>query len=229
LSDVITGKRATCVVLLLGATILSGCLSGESSVVSGTSAGSRATGSDPSNSVPIISGSPNAAVVVGDTYSFTPSASDPDGDALTFSIINKPGWASFNTSNGRLSGQALLGDVGDYNDIRISVSDGDASTRLTPFSITVSQAALGSISLSWSAPTQNTDGTALTNLAGYVLYYGQSSGDYNKTVPIDNPSISTYVIENLVPDTYYFVATAVNTAGIESDYSGEAVKTVTSD
>ena len=214
-------------ILLLGFLTLSGCLSGESSIVSGTSAGSRATGNDPSNSAPIISGAPNAAVVVGDTYSFTPSASDPDGDALTFSIINKPGWASFNTSNGRLSGQALLGDVGDYNDIRISVSDGDASARLTPFSITVSQAALGSISLSWSAPTQNTDGTALTNLAGYVLYYGQSSGNYNKTVPIDNPSISTYVIENLVPDTYYFVATAVNTTGGESDYSGEAVKTVT--
>ena len=121
----------------------------------------------------------------------------------------------------------MLGDVGDYNDIRISVSDGDASARLTPFSITVSQTALGSVSLSWSPPTQNTDGTALTNLAGYVLYYGQSSGNYNKTVPIDNPSISTYVIDNLVPDTYYIVATAVNTAGVESDYSGEAVKTVT--
>ena len=219
--------RASRVVLLLGILTLSGCLSGESTIVSGTSAGSRASGNDSTNSGPIIFGSPNAAVVVGDTYSFIPSASDPDGDALTFSIINKPGWASFNTSNGRLSGQALLGDVGDYNDIRISVSDGDASARLTPFSITVSQTALGSVSLSWSPPTQNTDGTALTNLAGYVLYYGQSSGNYNKTVPIDNPSISTYVIDNLVPDTYYIVATAVNTAGVESDYSGEAVKTVT--
>jgi hypothetical protein len=207
---------------------LSGCLSGESSIVSGTSAAPRASGNDPSNSAPVIFGSPNAAVVVGDTYSFTPSASDPDGDALTFSISNKPGWANFNTSNGRLSGQALLGDVGDYNDIRISVSDGNTSVSLANFSITVSQTALGSVSLSWSPPTQNTDGTALTDLAGYKLYYGQSSGNYDKTIRIDNPSVSTYVIDNLVPDTYYIVATAFNSAGVESSYSGEAVKTVTS-
>jgi hypothetical protein len=229
LSENLNAIRASRAVLLLGILTLSGCLSGESSIVSGTSAGSRATGNDPSNSAPVISGSPNAAVLVGDTYSFVPAASDSDGDVLTFSITNKPGWATFNTSNGRLSGQALLGNVGDYGAIRISVSDGDRSASLPDFSITVAQTALGSISLSWSPPTQNTDGSSLTDLAGYKLYYGQSSGTYDKSIRIDNPSISTYVIDNLVPDTYYIVATAFNSAGVESGFSGEAVKTVTSD
>ena len=203
--------------------LLGGCLESDES-----SDGFVDGGEPDTNSAPTISGVPATTVAVGDMYSFTPSASDPDGDALTFSISNKPGWANFNTSNGRLSGQALLGDVGDYNDIRISVSDGNTSVSLATFSITVSQAALGSVSLSWSPPTQNTDGTALTDLAGYKLYYGQSSGTYDKTISIDNPSVSTYVIDNLVPDTYYIVATAFNAAGVESDYSGEAVKTVAS-
>ena len=44
---------------------------------------------------------------------------------------------------------------------------------------------------------------------------------------IDTPGISSYVIENLLPDTYYIVATAFTTSGVESGFSNEAVKTVT--
>ena len=43
---------------------------------------------------------------------------------------------------------------------------------------------------------------------------------------IDNPSIDTYVIEDLLPGTYYAVATAFNAAGIESRYSNMAEKNV---
>jgi len=70
------------------------------------------------------------------------------------------------------------------------------------------------------------DGTPLTDLAGYKLYYGTSEGNYTKTISVDNPGIVTYVVDNLPLDTYYFVATAYNNSGVESPYSGVAVKVV---
>jgi hypothetical protein len=58
------------------------------------------------NSPPAISGTPPTAAVVGSAYSFTPSASDADGNTLTFSITGQPAWASFNTQTGRLNSSA---------------------------------------------------------------------------------------------------------------------------
>ena len=86
---------------------------------------------------------------------------------------------------------------------------------------------LGSMTLSWTAPTQNDDGAAPTDLAGFILYFGNWPDNHTKQAGMDYPSISTYLIENLLPDTYYVVATAFNSAGVESRYSGEAVKSVT--
>ena len=178
------------------------------------------------NSAPTISGNPAKAVTEGTQYSFTPDAGDPDGDSLSFSITNKPSWAAFDTGTGRLSGTPQAGDVGSYADIVISVSDGQASASLGAFSITVEAIAMGSVTLSWSPPTENTDGTALTDLAGYRIYWGTTSGSYPNSVSIDNPGVTTYVVENLVPGTYEFVATSYNTSGVESDYSAPATKTV---
>ena len=178
------------------------------------------------NSAPTISGNPAKAVTEGTQYSFTPDAGDPDGDSLSFSIANKPSWAAFDTGSGRLSGTPQAGDVGSYADIVISVSDGQASASLGAFSITVEAIAMGSVTLSWSPPTENTDGTALTDLAGYRIYWGTTSGSYPNSVSIDNPGVTTYVVENLVPGTYEFVATSYNTSGVESDYSAPATKTV---
>ncbi len=180
----------------------------------------------PANNAPVISGTPASEVLVDNAYSFTPTASDPDGDALTFSMQNKPTWAQFDTTTGTLSGTPQVSNVGDYQNIAITVSDGDLSNDLPPFSVTVVQNSDGSITLSWTAPTQNEDGSALTDLAAYKFYYGTSPGNYSDQVRVDNPGITTYVIENLAPATYYVVATAVNDAGVESQYSNEAVKQV---
>ena len=70
----------------------------------------------------------------------------------------------------------------------------------------VIQAATGTVTLSWTAPLENEDGTALTDLSAYTIYYGQESGDYDRTVSIDNPGMTTYVVENLTAGTWYFVA-----------------------
>ena len=178
------------------------------------------------NRAPTLSGTPAASVRVGETYTFQPSASDADGDSLSFSIENRPTWASFNSSTGVLTGTPSSVHVGVYSNIRISVTDGKATTRGTAFGIEVTQVSMGSATLSWTAPTENMDGSTLTDLAGFTLYYGTSEGSYTEQIQIDNPGISTYVVENLTPNTYYFVATAYNSSGVESPFSGVAVKVV---
>lgn len=178
------------------------------------------------NSVPVISGNPNSAVLINNMYDFEPIAQDADGDALTFEIGNKPDWASFDTATGRLSGQPTMADLGTYSDIVLSVSDGQASASLRAFSVTVTDSANGSVTLSWQAPTENADGSPLTNLAGYKIFYGVTSGQYNNEVVIDNAGTTTHVVDNLLPDTYYFAAKSFNSSGVESDFSGEAVKLV---
>jgi hypothetical protein len=83
----------------------------------------------------------------------------------------------------------------------------------------------GRATLSWNRPTKNTDGTRLTNLAGYKIYYGTSPGNYSEI--IDVGKATTHTIADLTDGfTYYFVATAYNTSGYESGYSNEVSKTI---
>ena len=178
------------------------------------------------NSAPTISGQPSTAVVVGAGYSFTPMASDSDGDTLTFDIQNMPGWANFDESSGALTGTPQDGDEGTYGGIVVSVSDGTDSASLSAFQIEVTATAMGSVTLSWTAPTENEDGSPLVDLAGYKIYYGTAPSDYTQSVRLDNPGMTSYVVENLSPNTYYFVATSFNTQGIESTNSNEAMRVV---
>ena len=178
------------------------------------------------NSPPRISGTPSPSVNVGQSYTFTPTASDPDGDNLSFSIQNKPSWALFDTSTGALSGTPQVGDAGSYGNILIGVSDGNLSDTLPAFTITVNQVSLGSTTLNWTPPTQNTDGSPLTNLAGFKIYYGTSSGNYPNQITINNPGVTTFVVDNLTPNTWYFVTTAFNSSGVESDVSNVSTKTI---
>jgi len=80
--------------------------------------------------------------------------------------------------------------------------------------------------MSWNAPTKNTDGSLLTDLAGYKVYYGTSSGHYTGSIKVigkNSTSISAATLTSSVPapGTYYIVVTAYDTSGIESDYSNE--------
>jgi hypothetical protein len=83
-----------------------------------------------------------------------------------------------------------------------------------------------SASLSWTPPTQNTDGSALTNLAGYRIAYGTSSTALTQTIQIANPGLSSYTVNNLAPGTYYFAVRAYSSAGSESVSSNIASKVV---
>jgi hypothetical protein len=81
----------------------------------------------------------------------------------------------------------------------------------------------GTLVVSWRPPTENTDGTPLTDLAGYTVYYGTQPGVYTNTVAIDDPSATHFVLRGLRPGTHYFVAiSATNTKGGHSVLSSEA-------
>ena len=85
----------------------------------------------------------------------------------------------------------------------------------------------GSVTLSWQPPTENADGSPLTDLSGYNIYVGTVPSNYDyREVRLDNPGLTAYVIDNLEPGTYYFAATAFNASGVESNFSGEIVKVV---
>lgn len=190
---------------------------------SSSSSSANSSSSSSTNRAPSISGTASTAATVGASYSFTPTATDPDGNILAFSISNKPAWATFNTSTGDLIGSPST--AGTYANIVITVSDGTASASLASFAITVTTT--GSATLSWTAPTLNTDGTALTDLAGYTIYYGTSASNLSNSVSVNSPSASSYTVTALMTGrTYYFAIASINTAGISSDLSSVASKTI---
>lgn len=181
-----------------------------------------------SNSSPLISGTPGTSVFAGATYSFTPSASDPDGDALSFTISGKPDWATFTASSGALVGTAQQGT---YAGILITVSDGEATRSLGPFTITVAvapQSAAGSATLSWAIPGQYTDGSALPveQLVGYRIYHGTTSTVLNQIAQLESNSTTNHVVQQLAPGTHFFAVTAVSATGTESALSQVASKTI---
>lgn len=180
---------------------------------------------------PTISGNPPTQAQAGTAYSFIPTASDSSGKALSFSVQNKPSWASFSIATGQLSGTPGSGDVGTDANIIITVSDGTTSAALAPFTITVAAApsppqTLGTATLSWTAPTQNTDGSPITNLSGYVISYGTSATSLSQTVSITNPATTTYTIQNLGSGTWYFAVASESAAGEQSALSSVVSKTI---
>jgi siroheme synthase len=175
-----------------------------------------APGTTTSSGAPTLSGAPPTAVRAGSPYAFQPAATDPDADALTFAINGKPAWAAFNTATGALTGTPGAANLGSFSNILISVSDGSSVVSLPSFSILVTSATTGSAALSWTPPTQNTDGSSLTNLAGYRIYYGTDPQALGSHIEISNPGITAYTVGNLSTGSYYFSVSAYTSNGAES-------------
>ena len=94
----------------------------------------------PPNRQPSISRQPRPLATPGQPWRFTPAADDPDGNVLTFQILNQPTWTSFDADTGTLEGTPSASDIGPYRDIEISVSDGELIAALPAFDVKVAEA-----------------------------------------------------------------------------------------
>jgi hypothetical protein len=233
-------RSAAMMLLTASAVLASGCGGGGEggSASSSTAATAPVTGAaqpetrTPANTPPSITASPASEVKAGSPYALTPTAQDPDGDALAFSVENRPAWAEFSTVTGELRGTPNPGQAGKYENITISVSDGKTTAALAPFSVTVAVAngnANGKgVTLHWEVPMQASDGSALGDLAGFRIHYGKSKGVLVHTIEVQSPGLATYVIDDLPPGTYYFAVRAVATTGAQSPLSNVISKAVKS-
>lgn len=210
--------------------VLTGCGGGSSDSQGAASTG---TGGLSANAVaagqPSIQGTAPATATVGQTYNFQPKASG--NGSLSFTIANKPAWATFDATTGDLSGTPSSSDVGTDSNVEISVTDGSSVVSLPAFNImvgttSVAQGGPGTVTLTWEPPTQYSDGAPLTQLAGYNIYYGTASQSYSQSIKLSNPGLSTYVVQNLPAGTYYFAISAYDSTGAQSSFSPEVAAAV---
>lgn len=216
-----TGLSAVYTLCALAGAVLAGCGGG-----GGSSGSNSVVQSGPVP--PTISGTPATQVTAGQAYSFTPTASGPSGSTLTFSVQNLPSWATLSVTTGSVTGTPSSANVGTYSGIVISVSDGQASASLAPFNIQVAAPApsSGNAVLSWVTPTTNTDGTPLTDLAGFTINYGTSAGAMTQTVTVSGAGATGYTIQGLAAGTWYFSVTAYTSVGTQSAPSNVASETI---
>jgi len=178
-----------------------------------------------------ISGTPATTAEAGQFYSFSPTVVAPAGSTLTYAVANQPAWAQFSATTGALSGTPSAGSVATDSNIVVSVSNGAQSAALPAFDITVepalvTSAVAGTASLSWSPPTVNTNGTPLTNLAGYVIRYGTSSTALNSQISVASATATGVEITNLSPGYWQFQVAAITTANVQGQGSAIVGKTI---
>jgi hypothetical protein len=125
------------------------------------------------------------------------------------------GWSGAKALNGSQS----VGPIAQDQTYQLTCQ-GTGGNAIAMVSVDVRQAIL-----SWTAPTKNTDGSALTNLSGYKLYWGNQSGSYGTPRTVDGADNTTQTIA-LSPGTYFFAVSAVDSGGNESALSNEVTKTV---
>lgn len=75
-------------------------------------------------------------------------------------------------------------------------------------------------------PLLNTDGTSITDVTGYRIYYGRSPANLAQSILVAGVGVTSHVISGLASGTHYFAVATLNLAGVESQRSNAASKTV---
>jgi hypothetical protein len=84
----------------------------------------------------------------------------------------------------------------------------------------------GTVTLTWVAPTDNTNGTPVTDLAGYHIHYGTSQDNMTQVIDLAGSSTTEFEVSGLAPGTYYFAISAYTARGTESAESDVGYKTI---
>jgi 4-hydroxyphenylpyruvate dioxygenase-like putative hemolysin len=138
-------------------------------------------------------------------------------------------------ATGRLSGKPGVGDVGTFDDIVITATDGLHTVSLPAFSLqvlesetAVEQATTGGFTVNWTAPKNRADGTALTlaEIGGYRIYYGDAVGHYSYMLEVGDETAESATITDVPASTIYVVMTTYDIYGRESDFSAVIAKTL---
>ena len=159
-----------------------------------------------------------------------------------------PRWVPRTTA--AFPGQPTVAQVGIFSRIALSVTHGGSTVSLPacPVSVTAAGTATttpttppppatggaaagtavttGSATLSWSKPTLNSDGTALTDLAGFVVEYGTDSAALSQRVSVADPNLTRYTVPNLGKGTWYFTVISYTATGLQSDVAKLVSKTI---
>jgi Putative Ig domain len=193
-------------------------------------AGSTATATTTSTTAPdppklTLTGTPATSVAVGAKYSFQPAVSAA-GEGTSFTIQGQPTWAEFDATTGALSGTPTASDEGQSSKVTISAKDAASSASIGPFTIVVTAPANGTATLSWTAPAYNANGSPITGLAGYNIYYGTDPSNLTKSIDVAGAATTTFVVTGLSAGTYYFAVSAYNSEGVDSSLSNIGQKTI---
>lgn len=239
---VLTAGRALgrFLILLAGATIISGCggvdvtqSGGPASAIASTDSATIALSAASYEALPAStlvltlyrSGSSTGAVnvsyatvdgtaVAGTDYTATQgSVTWPDGD-------NSPKQVEVPVT-AHASGKGFNFALTD-----VSGSAGFGSPATATISVPKASTTTSSVTLSWLAPTENTDGSALTNLVGFHIYYGTSERSLTEEVSIDTVGQLTVVIDELSSGTWFFEVVAINSSGNQSGPSTTVSATI---
>lgn len=161
-----------------------------------------------------------AAATAGSTISTTIGSSTNSG------TIVRGGGSTGSTGSGSTGTSGSTGSTGSGSTGSTGSSGSSSSSGGATSGSSGGSASAKSVTLNWQAPTQNNNGSTLTNLAGFKIHYGTASKDYSQVVALNNPGLNRYVMDTLPSGTYYFAITAYNSQGVESSMSGEVATTV---
>ena len=171
------------------------------------------------NQAPVLAAISPIVVNEGVTITLNPTATDSDGDTLTF---NYSGWmtSSAYTTTDQDAGVHTVtvtvsdGELTDSQDVTVTVNNANRAPSLEQIAgINVDTQA----TLIW-------DPNVESNLGGYKVHYGVSSGDYDTIVDVGNQT--QYILSDLaIGTTYFYAVTAYDTDGNESGFSNETMYT----
>jgi hypothetical protein len=118
------------------------------------------------------------------------------------------------------SGSTLVGPIDRQSTFSITCS-GPGGNAMQMVSVSV----LGELSISWVQPSKNVDGSPLTDLASYRIYYGAESRSYSQSIDVADAVATSHAFTALSGD-YFVTMTALDLDGNESAYSNEILRSV---
>ncbi len=148
--------------------------------------------------------------------------------AADFSTVNKTPVQFFDEGAEGTTVVTQLNDLSPNSTYyyRFAASSGSQTRLGSIMSLTTPPAGthLSTTTLYWSAPATRQDGSPLSDLAGFKIYYGTSPFTYTQSIDVKN--VTRYSLQNLPPGTWYFAVTAYDSLGVESAFSNELSKII---